>query len=356
MEKLTQGHLAIITNINRRDFLKISGGAASIAGGVLLTNLGLASPLPSASLDKGKVTSVWVNNQGANNWNQYYGKFLRLMNQQHSNLDTQWIKADKKILLKITMDKMLGYPYSADPKLVYSMVRYLINEKSIPAKNIIISDQSFSKKSSGLTQQLAQLRTSGIYSGLRRALPLKKTRSLKSQNTMPLKWLSSDNDFDHIIELASLTRTHNRQRINDINGQFNQPTVQSSIHPKITISSATKICCGEHNHRKIINQQPGMILASNNSLSHELLANAYLNFCSAQALITTDKGYTTLTPYKQHAHSNPLHKTIFEAMKQQGHLAELDWYNDEQDAPTGAIEKITSNFFQVMAINNYTLT
>ena len=347
MKKLTQDNIATLANLNRRDFLKISGNAAGIVGGALLTNLSMAAPLNSINIDSGKVANVWVNNQGANNWNKYYDKFLRLLQTPDSTLDTQWIKPDQQYLLKITMSDKLGYPYSTDPKLVYSMVRYLVNEKSIPVNNIVISDQLLSKKSTGLSQQLAQLRSSGIYSGIRRALPLKKALSLNAKNKMPLKWLSPDSDFDHIIELTSLTSSHNEQRINEVNNLLYHNTIPLHIRPKMVISSATKV----GNKRKIINLQPGMILASNSPLSHELLANAYLSFCATQTVMSTDKGYTVVDNNRRLTHITQLHK----AMKQQGHLSEIDWYIDQQDAPKGIVDKISSEYFPAVKVKQYSL-
>lgn len=353
MEKLNLENTLISPQINRRDFLKVSGSAASIAGGVILTNLSMATPLSSINLHSGQVANVWVNNQGANNWDTYYGKFLRLMDPQNHSLNTQWMSQDKTYLLKITMDDKRGYPYSTDPKLVYSMVCYLVNEKHISEKNIFITDQSLTRKPSDLNQQIAQLRSSGIYSGLRRALPLKKVRTLTSKNKMPLKWLGDNSELDHVIELASLSSFHNGQRINDINTLSSHAMVPSYNFPKLTISSATKVCCEIEGKDKIIKQQPGMILASNNPISHGLLANAYLNFCSTQKTITTEDGYIVANENKHSVGLNPVQEATFKAMKSYGYLAEVHWYSDNQDAPQGVVNKVSSDYFPSIKVNNY---
>ncbi len=350
MKKVTRDQLPVIDNINRRDFLKFSGNAAGIVGGALLTNLSIAAPLNQTVIDSGKVANVWVNDQGSDNWNKYYEKLVSLLNQKDSALDTQWIKQDQQYLLKITMDEQLSYPHSTDPKLVYSMVRYLVNEKSIPAKNIIITDQVLSKKSAGLTAQLALLRTSGIYSGLRRALPLNKMRSLKSQNKMPLKWLGHDSDFDHVIELTSLTCSHNMQRIDAINNQSSKEIISLQDKPRIIISSATKIC----NDIDVITLQPGMILASNNLISHELLANAYFNFNLTQTAMTSENGYQVVHKNRSDRVTK-ISEATFKAMKQQGHLSEINWYSDNKDAPAGVVDKISFKHFPGIRVNKYSV-
>jgi uncharacterized protein (DUF362 family) len=342
--------------INRRNFLKFSAGTASAAAILMLSNSTFASLNTSKQKYAGQGGSVWVSNEGANSWEVYYQKFVRLMTNKNNGLDLGWMQSSQRYLLKVTLNADRPYPYSTDPKLVYSTIRYLIEKKSIAIENIILTDQFLSTMQGDLTNKIKAVKTSGIYSGLRRAMPLKQHQKIASLQELPLNWLTENSDFDRIIELSNISTSSNQERLANIAKSIIETSdlkTNNSLDPSLVISSATRVGIEIGNESHIVTHQPGMILASNNLLSHELLADAYLRFSANEKTainhinnrIVADKKQVFLNqplavkPLNTFENDNGL-RTLSHVTKQAGHPEQLNWYFDTQGAPLIASQKI----------------
>lgn len=348
-----------LSEISRRKFLTVSGATVGVVGSALLAREAFVPFVPSFTQYSGRVANVWVSNEGVDSWQNYYKKFVRLINHKDNGLDNTWMQPNQRLLLNLTLDTQnRPYPHSTDPKLLYATLRYLMEERSIPARHIFITDHTRPMILSSLGARTEALRVSGLNVGIDRAFSSKERFGMASkEGVSTIQWLGKGDVIDHVVELVSVTSGNNSRTAKEI-------ASSSGPLPSLVIASATKVGIGESGDSQVITHQPGMLMASDHRLSLSLLSQAYLDFSFSERVAVIHMNERVVANEKR---SPPLlnkgkgfvaalDKNIVKdmmnaAIVQDGRLDGLDWYSDTVDAPVGVSRLVSERYVPAVKVN-----
>ena len=301
------------TRTDRRKFLKISGAtAAGVAGTTVIPTLTQSGKAHAAPSRTASASNVWVN---ANTTRAaFYSKFLKLM----ETVDTSWISANDTYFIKLALNSGFQYPATTDPKLLYSMLKFLKEEHGVPARNITVGDQSgleyvgrvrgSSERFAENTGLMAEIKAAGVKSIFPDDTPYNSGYFNEKPEGSTI-WPNGINianivrEVDHIIYLprvshhvqgditnglklgVGLTRIDSRADFHQGGENFyamyseiaDVPSVKSRL--RLLVSSATEIqtTFGPDFGYKP-NLSDGMMIASNDMMAHELICYSFLKY------------------------------------------------------------------------------
>lgn len=347
-----------LSKISRRRFLTVSGATVGVVGSALLTKKAFVPSTPSYTQYPGRVANVWVSNEGADSWQNYYQKFVRLLEHNETGLDITWMQPNQRFLLNVTLDNQnRPYPYSTDPKLLYATLRYLMEERFIPASHIFIADSSRTMFLSSMGKKTTRLRAAGLSAGIDKAFSTKKRYGKFSKEKGSIQWLNTKSSIDHVLELASVTEQNNLRNIQELESS-------TGFFPRLTLASATRVCGEINSNSHIITHQPGMIMASNHRRSLTLLSQAYLAFSISERIavshmnervVAHERRYLPLPNKGKEAvfslDNNTNKRMIGTTIAQDGGLSLLNWYSDTVDAPVGVSRLISERYLPTLKVN-----
>lgn len=239
-----------LNSINRRQFLKYSGAGTAVGmTGLLAPGLSLGSPTSPNQ----QVANIWLGDISTNPYETYYKKYKELLGSIDGGFNSSWTQLNKPIVLTLDLFKGQPHPHSTDPLLVYSTIKYLIEEKGISEKDVALSSRSPIKKSAALKL----INQSGIKAAIRKALPSTKQRSLIQLSKMPLQWVESTMEDQISVLLASNRPLH---------------SIQTDSRDPITHHLALVSCTRGLKDNRVFHALPGSIIASSEYNSCQLLS------------------------------------------------------------------------------------
>lgn len=310
--------------LRRREFIKQSSLLAGAVAAVTSGLIGLYPRLRPTPIEHS--SSVWAMDDGPNSWNEYYTKFLRLMDVRRSGLELNWMRANSVVLLDMDVSPGRRYPYSVDPKLLYSVLRYLTQERAFNLRNIKIQARLIGRLDSHVSDPAGLLRSSGLIDAFRSISIVPTALDWTFINDSNFQDQSLLANIDHAIRLKSLAPL---QDFSDIGRPIESKT-------RLSISSATKLLVEDPlGNLQVVNRRPGVIFASTSDVAHTLASHIYNRQGVADLELTNHISQAGAAPHQSSINAVYSEAKGILSIASAAHLSSIKWRHDVQHAPIG---------------------